>query len=386
MYAQKLTPMLRINLNDNGQHLIFAPLTLTRPVGSLRIGIMTNEERWKFLCPDCTLGFTTENYLQTKYPSLNDAIEVNACILPSTELAQEVINLAQNEILLCNNIWVAKRGNGDIIKNLPLEDIIHIEKRWDLFVKNDEAIKHDYNLLTKNRVSQKLSESNRLIGSEDNLFIEEGASIEGAILNTNFGPLYVGKYAEIMEGTVIRGPLALCDHAVLKLSTKIYGATTIGPYCKVGGEVNNVVFQAYSNKGHDGFLGNALVGEWCNLGADTNTSNLKNNYGNVSVYCYKSTQEIETNTQFMGLTMGDHSKCGINTMFNTGTVVGVSCNIFGGDFPDKYIQSFSWGGKELTAFKFDKAIEYANNMMNRRGLSLSNEEVEILAFIHARNH
>jgi UDP-N-acetylglucosamine diphosphorylase/glucosamine-1-phosphate N-acetyltransferase len=240
--------------------------------------------------------------------------------------------------------------------------------------------------LTKNRVSQKLSESNRLIGSEDNLFIEEGASIEGAILNTNFGPLYVGKYAEIMEGTVIRGPLALCDHAVLKLSTKVYGATTIGPYCKVGGEVNNVVFQAYSNKGHDGFLGNSVVGEWCNLGADTNTSNLKNNYGNVSVYCYKSSQEIETNTQFMGLTMGDHSKCGINTMFNTGTVVGVSCNIFGGDFPDKYIRSFSWGGKELTAFKFDKAIDYANNMMNRRGLSLSNEEVEILAFIHARNH
>ena len=347
---------------------------------------MTNEERWKFLCPDCTLGFTTEDYLQTKYPSLTDAIEVNACILPSTELAQEVMNLAQNEILLCNNIWVAKRGNGDIIKNLPLEDIIHIEKRWDLFVKNDEAIKHDYNLLTKNRVSQKLSESNRLIGSEDNLFIEEGASIEGAILNTNFGPLYVGKYAEIMEGTVIRGPLALCDHAVLKLSTKVYGATTIGPYCKVGGEVNNVVFQAYSNKGHDGFLGNSVVGEWCNLGADTNTSNLKNNYGNVSVYCYKSSQEIETNTQFMGLTMGDHSKCGINTMFNTGTVVGVSCNIFGGDFPDKYIRSFSWGGKEITAFKFDKAIEYANNMMNRRGLSLSNEEVEILAFIHARNH
>ncbi|MEY3084631.1 MAG: hypothetical protein RL037_811 [Bacteroidota bacterium] len=378
--------MLRINLNDNGQHLFFAPLTLTRPVGSLRIGIMTNEERWKFLCPDCTLGFTTEDYLQTKYPSLTDAIEVNACILPSTELAQEVMNLAQNEILLCNNIWIAKRGNGDIIKNLPLEDIIHIEKRWDLFVKNDEAIKHDYNLLTKNRVSQKLSESNRLIGSEDNLFIEEGASIEGAILNTNFGPLYVGKYAEIMEGTVIRGPLALCDHAVLKLSTKVYGATTIGPYCKVGGEVNNVVFQAYSNKGHDGFLGNSVVGEWCNLGADTNTSNLKNNYGNVSVYCYKSSQEIETNTQFMGLTMGDHSKCGINTMFNTGTVVGVSCNIFGGDFPDKYIRSFSWGGKELTAFKFDKAIDYANNMMNRRGLSLSNEEVEILAFIHARNH
>jgi UDP-N-acetylglucosamine diphosphorylase/glucosamine-1-phosphate N-acetyltransferase len=203
--------------------------------------------------------------------------------------------------------------------------------------------------------------------------------VEASILNTSTGPIYIGKDAEIMEGSVVRGPLAMCEHSALKLGTKVYGASTLGPHCKVGGEINNVVMQAYSNKGHEGFLGNSVIGEWCNLGADTNTSNLKNNYGAVSTYSYETKKEEKTNLQFMGLTMGDHSKCGINTMFNTATVVGVSCNIYGGDFPAKFIPSFSWGGSAgLVPFKFDKAVEYANNMMNRRGLALSNEEVEIL--------
>ena len=221
-----------------------------------------------------------------------------------------------------------------------------------------------------------------MIGDKKDIFLEEGAVVEASILNTNAGPIYIGKHSEIMEGSIVRGPLAMCEYSALKLGAKVYGASTLGPHCKVGGEINNVVFQAFSNKGHDGFLGNSIIGEWCNLGADTNTSNLKNNYGNVSTYSYEENKEVQTNLQFMGLCMGDHSKCGINTMFNTATVVGVSCNVFGADFPSKFIPSFSWGGGNgFESFKFNKAIEYANNMMNRRGIALSHEEIEILQFI-----
>jgi UDP-N-acetylglucosamine diphosphorylase/glucosamine-1-phosphate N-acetyltransferase len=254
-----------------------------------------------------------------------------------------------------------------------------LENRWDLFQKNDLVLKADFELITSGRKSQKLSKSNTVIGSSELIFLEEGALAEASILNTTNGPIYIGKDAEIMEGSIVRGPLGMSEHSALKLGTKIYGATTLGPHCKVGGEVNNSVFQAYSNKGHEGFVGNSLIGEWCNLGADTNTSNLKNNYGNVSTYSYETEKEEKTNVQFMGLTMGDHSKCGINTMFNTATVVGVSCNIYGADFPPKFISSFSWGGSAgFVPFKFEKAVEYANNMMERRGLKLSEEEVEIL--------
>lgn len=378
--------MLRINLNDNGQHLRFAPLTLTRPLGALRMGIFTNEERWKVLIPSSTIGFTTENYLQKRFKKISEAIEVNACIIPTPKLAKELLELGDDTILMQDNTWIATKGTGEIKKTYKHESLILINTRWDLYAKNHEVLCLDFDIKTKDRISQKLSDSNRLIGPKELLFIEEEAIIEGTIINTNTGPVYIGKGAEVMEGTVIRGSLALCDHATLKLSTKVYGATTIGPYCKVGGEVNNVLFQSYSNKGHDGFLGNSIIGEWCNLGADTNTSNLKNNYGNVSTYCYESRKEIDTEIQFMGLVMGDHSKCGINTMFNTATVVGVSCNIFGGDFPAKYIPSFSWGGKILVPFKLEKAIEYANNMMNRRNLELSTEEIEILNYINAQEN
>jgi UDP-N-acetylglucosamine diphosphorylase/glucosamine-1-phosphate N-acetyltransferase len=375
--------MLRINLHDNGQHLTFAPLTLTRPVGGLRIGILTNEERWKLVSTTSEIGFTTEDYLQKRFPKLEDAIELNACILATPALANELINLENNTMLVQDNLWIATKGTGETKKQYSSEPLIWLTARWELYAKNHEALHLDYALVTKNRISQKLSETNRLIGPSELLFIEEGAIVEGATINTKSGPVYIGKQAEVMEGTLIRGALALCEHASLKLGTKIYGATTIGPYCKVGGEVNNVIFQSYSNKGHDGFLGNSMIGEWCNLGADTNTSNLKNNYGNVSTYSYTSSKEIETNMQFMGLAMGDHSKCGINTMFNTATVVGVSCNIFGSDFPAKYVPSFSWGGTACVPFKFSKAIEFANNMMNRRGLQLTQEEIEILAFIES---
>lgn len=370
---------MQINLDDNGLHLRFAPLTLTRPVGNLRMGILTNDERWNTFLPDAEIGFTTGKYLSKKFSSVKNGIRVNAAVIPNEEIVAAVMHLENNTALYLNELLLAENGVASSKIQFKGEIPVIIENRWDLFQKNELVLKADFELITSGRKSQKLSKSNTVIGSSELIFLEEGAKVEASILNTSSGPIYIGKDAEIMEGSIVRGPLAMCEHSALKLGTKIYGATTLGPHCKVGGEVNNCVFQAYSNKGHEGFVGNSLIGEWCNLGADTNTSNLKNNYGNVSTYSYETGKEEKTNVQFMGLTMGDHSKCGINTMFNTATVVGVSCNIYGADFPPKFIPSFSWGGSAgFVPFKFEKAVEYANNMMERRGLKLSEEEVEIL--------
>jgi hypothetical protein len=301
------------------------------------------------------------------YPKFNAAnsenfqnqITINAALIPDKAIAEVILSLPENASLKYDTLTLAKKGSGENEVQWKGEKPLIISQRWHLYQFNDIALKNDFQLLTANRKSQPLS----------------------AILNTKSGPIYVGKDAEIMEGSIVRGGLAMGEHSALKLGTKVYGAVTLGPHCKVGGEVNNVIFQAYSNKGHDGFLGNALIGEWCNLGADTNTSNLKNNYANVSTYSYEEQAEIDTDVQFMGVCMGDHSKCGINTMFNTATVVGVSCNVFGAEFPNKFIPSFSWGGQNPVPFKFEKAVEYSNNMMNRRGLQLTEQEVEILKYI-----
>ena len=373
---------MKINLDDCGLHLRFAPLTLTRPVGNLRIGILTNNERWKRFLPEAEIGFITENYLSGKFKSLENGIRVNASIIPNEDIVVAVLNLEENTVLYWNDIFIALNGNNDQKVQFIGQEPIQLSQRWHLYQKNGTVLEQDFNLITSGRKSQKLSNTNTLIGPVNRLFLEEGAIVEASILNTTTGAIYVGKDAEIMEGSVVRGGLALNEHAALKLSTKVYGPCTLGPHCKVGGEINNVTFQAYSNKGHDGFLGNASIGEWCNIGADTNSSNLKNNYGNVSTYSYEQNTEIKTDTQFMGVCMGDHSKCSINSMFNTATVVGVSCNIYGADFPPKFIPSFSWGGSDgFVKFKLNKAIEYSNNMMNRRGLSLTPEEIEIFEFI-----
>ncbi len=372
---------MRIQLHDNGKHLEFAPLTLTRPVGELRVGILTNVERWKIFVPEAEIGFDTEDYLLEAYPFHHDAIVVNATVIPTKELVEEILALKGHEELVIGTEWIARVGTGDVIKksNLPMPVIL--KKRWDLYQKNEQILKSDFELLTKGRASVQLSSTNTIIGNPEHVFLEKGASVEASILNTKNGPIYIGEDAEIMEGSVIRGALAMNKGSVLKLGSKIYGATTLGPYCKVGGEVNNVVFQAYSNKGHDGFLGNSLIGEWCNIGADTNTSNLKNNYGFVKTYSYVTRKIEQTHVRFMGLTMGDHSKTGINTMFNTATVVGVFANIFGSGFPSKYIPSFSWG-IEGDRFDFDKAIQSANMMMHRRGKELTEAEKSVLKFIY----
>ena len=373
---------MKINLDDCGLHLRFAPLTLTRPVGNLRIGILTNDERWKRFLPEAEIGFITENYLSGKFKSLENGIRVNASIIPNEDIVVAVLNLEENTVLYWNDIFIASNGNKVQKVQFTGQEPVQLSQRWHLYQKNGVVLEQDFDLITAGRKSQKLSNTNTLIGPVNRLFLEEGAIVEASILNTTTGAIYVGKDAEIMEGSVVRGGLALNEHAALKLSTKVYGPCTLGPHCKVGGEINNVTFQAYSNKGHDGFLGNASIGEWCNLGADTNSSNLKNNYGNVSTYSYEQNAEIKTDTQFMGVCMGDHSKCSINSMFNTATVVGVSCNIYGADFPPKFIPSFSWGGSDgFVKFKLNKAIEYSNNMMNRRGLSLTPEEIEIFEFI-----
>jgi UDP-N-acetylglucosamine diphosphorylase/glucosamine-1-phosphate N-acetyltransferase len=374
---------MKLQLHDNGLHLRFAPLTLTRPLGNLRMGIFTNDERWKLFLPDAEVSFITESYLQAKFPlSSEDGIQVNAQIIPNEDVVASICHLEADSILMFNSIWIAKTGNATNKIDFKGEEPIILENRWHIYQKNDAVLKADFELITNGRVSQTLSDTNIVIGDESLIFLEDGAVVEASILNTKTGPIYIGKDAEIMEGSVVRGPLAMCEHSALKLATKVYGAVTLGPHCKVGGEVNNVVFQAYSNKGHDGFLGNALIGEWCNLGADTNTSNLKNNYGNVSTYSFETGKEEKTDIQFMGVCMGDHSKCGINTMFNTATVVGVSSNVYGSGFPDKYVPSFSWGEpSQLVPFRLDKAIEYSNNMMNRRGLELSEAEISILKTI-----
>ena len=374
---------MNIQLNDNGLHLKFAPLTLTRPVGNLRIGLFTNDERWSYFLSGAEVTYKTEDYLSDKFPSSkNDVIEVNASVIPNEDLIAAIYHLSDNEVLMLNDTWLAKIGKGEGKVAFKGQIPVIINERWHLFQKNDEVLRNDFKIITSGRVSKDLSSSNLVIGDESLIFLEEGAIVEGAILNTNTGPIYVGENAQIMEGSIVRGPLGMNTNSALKLGTKVYGAVTLGPHCKVGGEVNNVVFQSYSNKGHDGFLGNALIGEWCNLGADTNTSNLKNNYGMVSTYSYETEREEITDTQFMGVCMGDHSKCGINTMFNTATVIGVSSNIFGSGFPKKFVDSFVWGGIDNSvSFKFDKAIEYSNNMMVRRGLEISPEEYSILKHI-----
>lgn len=377
---------MKLLLDDNGLHLRFAPLTLTKPVAALRWGILTNTERWKFWLPEAEIFFGTETYLQKKFPSSGTIDRVvNAAIIPTEEIAGAVVAMEDNQELVVGDTWIARTGKADQRLLFRGQEPLSLHRRWDLYKQNDEALVADFFMLTSGRISQPLSGTNTVIGDDSLIFLEEGATVEASILNTTAGPIYVGKDAEIMEGCLVRGPFSLGEHAALKMGAKIYGATTIGPYCKVGGEVSNCVFSGYSNKGHDGFLGNSLVGDWCNFGADSNTSNLKNNYSHVRTYSYETGTETDTGEQFMGLTMGDHSKCGINTMFNTATVVGVSCNIYGGGFPDKFIPSFSWGGSEgMELFDPEKAEQAANAMMGRRGLQLTEGDKQIFNYLSGK--
>ena len=365
---------MKIILADLKAHLRFAPLSLTRPIGDIRVGMFTNFERWTILLPEDEIGFHTESYLSDEFEQLENGVIVNACVIPNEDFVAAVVHLENNYRLVLNEITLAIHGNGDNVITFKGESPIIVNQRWDLLSVNEAAIIHDISLIKESVSFQKISKSITVIGSKDDIYIEEGASLEACTLNTTEGPIYISNGAEIMEGSCIRGPFVMCENSVVKMGAKIYGATTIGPSCKVGGELSNVIFQGFSNKGHDGFLGNSYIGEWCNLGADTNVSNLKNNYGSVSTYCYEKEEQVKTDRQFLGLFMGDHSKTGINTMFNTGSVVGVSCNLYGAGFFPKNTPSFSWGEPNaLEPFRIEKALEYANKMMDRRSEELSAE-------------
>jgi UDP-N-acetylglucosamine diphosphorylase/glucosamine-1-phosphate N-acetyltransferase len=366
------------------------PFTFTRPVADIRIGILTIREKWEKVL-DTTTTTITEDYLSDKYPmvELDENVMINASFLPNMELVEMLKNLKENQAIFKDEDVIAfftketqEEVDLDTYEAIEFNNhVLKIEHTWDIFSKNEEAIQEDFNLLTKGRQSQNIPETVHSINAK-NIFLEEGAKVEIAVLNASKGPIYIGKNAEVMEGSMIRGPFALCDSSVLKMGTKIYGPTTVGPYSTVGGEVKNAVIFGYSNKAHDGFLGNSVIGEWCNLGADTNNSNLKNNYAEVRLWDYNTEGFAKTGLQFCGLMMGDHSKCGINTMFNTGTVVGVSANIFGSGFPRNFVPSFSWGGhKGFATYLTKKAFEVAKVVMSRRNIEFTKQDVTILEHV-----
>ena len=363
------------------------PLTYTRPISEIRIGILTIKEKWDKALNTNASYFTTE-FLSRKFPLIHksNSLLINGSLCPKNDLISEIKKLKPQQALLQNNELLALVGDVkdiDTLNNFEKIEfngtILMIKNVWDIFQKNSDAIKLDFELLTRNKISQPLSNTVTVIGNSSLIFLEEGAKAEACIFNTSSGPIYLAKDSEVMEGSAVRGPFALGEHSALKLNTKIYGATTIGPHCKVGGEVNNSVVFGFSNKAHDGFLGNSVIGEWCNLGADTNNSNLKNNYANVKLYNYLQNKMIDSGLQFCGLIMGDHSKSGINTMFNTGTVVGVGANVFGAGFPPTHIPSFCWGGSNgFETYLLNKFFETAEKVYERRSLSLNAVEKEIL--------
>ena len=366
------------------------PFTYTKPVADLRIGILTIREKWELFLKTTTTTFT-EDYLSEKYPmvELENNVMINASVIPSKDLVEQIKSLKHNQAIFYNEELIAffSLSNVETIDfelfdkiNLNEEPIL-IKNTWDIFSNNGIALQRDYEKITEGRKSLPIPDSVNVVNPEQ-IFIEEGAILNFVTINASKGPVYIGKNSEIMEGSIIRGPLALCEGAVLKLGTKIYGPTTVGPFSKVGGEVNNSVISGYSNKGHDGFLGNSVIGEWCNLGADTNTSNLKNNYAEVRLWDYESGRFASTGLQFCGLMMGDHSKCAINTMFNTGTVVGVCANIFGSGFPRNFVPSFSWGGSQgFTTYLTSKAFEVAKIVMSRRNVEFTEQDEYILTTI-----
>lgn len=377
-------------LFDGPARTALLPFTYTRPVADIRIGILTIREKWeKYL--GSTTTTLTEEYLSDKYPmvELEENVMINASYLPNENLVAIITNLNSNQAVFKGDAVIAFFTNDsqeevdfDQYEIIEFDgDCLTVEHTWDIFAKNDAAIREDFALLTEDRISQPISKTVNVI-SPENIFIEEGAKMEFVTLNASSGPIYIGKNAEIMEGSVIRGPFALCEEAQVKLATKVYGATTVGPHCRIGGEINNSVLFGYSNKGHDGFLGNSVLGEWCNIGADSNNSNLKNNYEEVKLWSFETESFAKTGLQFCGLMMGDHSKCGINTMFNTGTVVGVSANIFGSGFPRNFVPSFSWGGASgFVTYQTNKAFEVAKIVMDRRHVEFSEQDKAILEHV-----
>ena len=379
-----------INLFDDSSWDSLRPLTFTRPVADLRIGILTIAEKWaKYLKAD--FGFNTQDYLSTKYPTKNGAtLFINGSVCPDYDLLNAVSGLKAGEFLQagdyvlafnCDNSLTFEQAKQQLKPVIFTSKVVKITYPEEIFANNPAEIRKDFELLTKGRTSANISGTNQLLGND--IFFEEGAKAECSVLNSGYGPIYVGKNAEIWEGSLIRGSFALCENSSVKMGAKIYSGTTIGPNSRAGGEINNSVIWGNSAKGHDGYLGNSVLGEWCNIGADTNNSNLKNNYAEVKLYDYENKKMRNTNMQFCGLIMADHAKSGINTMFNTGTIVGVSANIFGGGLPPNHIADFSWGGADgFENYKLNKMFETTEKVFGRKNVVFGDTEKEILTKVY----
>lgn len=379
-------PSLRLNL---------LPFTFTRPTSKIRIGILTIDEKWAIRL-QTPVSFLTEPYLQKKYPlhASTDNLLINGAVCPDDQLIDAVRRLEPGHQLVLGTVILAARQRDAVAPAAPAKQLQYtkpvtfIDRPWKIFEKNAGQIKADFKLITAGRQSAGIEDKHTIVYGGENVFVEEGVDIKASIINAETGPVYLGKNSVIQEGAMIRGSFALCEGSHVSMGAKIRGDSTIGPFSKVGGEIGNSVIFGYSNKAHDGYLGNSVLGEWCNLGADTNTSNMKNNYDKVKLWSHVEETFINTDQQFCGLMMGDHSKCGINTMFNTGTVVDVSANVFGDGFPRNYIPSFSWGGPAgFDVYRLDKALETASRAMERRNRLLTEIDKEILTHIfHLRIH
>lgn len=383
------------------QRLSLLPFTFSRPIADIRVGILRIAEKWEKVT-GAPVSFLTAPYLQGKfaYRPTQDNCYICAQLCPDTDLWKAIQTLKDQQALVHGDQILALRTRENPENSQALLDLVPfgekiayhapytaIRRTWDIFLANRQEIIRDFALLTAGRQSMPLQDKHTVVYGAHNLFIEEGADIKAAIINAEEGPVYIGKNAHIQEGALIRGAFALCEGATVNMGAKMRGDTTIGPWCKVGGEISNSVLFAYSNKGHDGFIGNTVIGEWCNLGADTNTSNLKNDYSTVKVWDYALSDFVSSGQQFCGLMMGDYSKCSINTMFNTGTVVGLSANIFGAEFHEKFVPSFAWGNRrEISKYRLDKAMESAERMMQRRGRSLTEEDRRIMRYVYENTH
>ncbi len=379
---------MTINLFDDTAWFSLRPLTFTRPVANLRIGILTIAEKWAKHF-DTDYGYITTNYLQQKYPLKDASLYINGSICPDENLLSHILGLKDGQVLLDGTIVIAYQSSiaigyeGAYRKLEPIaytKPYVRIRYTEDIFTMNDLELRKDFALVTKGRQSARLDSSNTIIG--DDIFVEEGANALCSTFNTKWGPIYLGKNSSVWEGSMIRGSFALCENADVKMGARIYSKTTVGPYSRVGGEISNVVFWGHSAKGHDGFLGNSVLGEWCNIGADTNASNLKNNYAEVRLWDYEKSSFRKTGLQFCGLIMADHAKTGINTMLNTGTVVGVGANVFGSGFPRQFVPDFAWGGANgFETYQINKMIETAQKVLARKNLLLDEVEMAILNHI-----
>ena len=375
------------------------PMTFTRPVADLRVGILTIREKWERML-EGVYSYLTIDYLQEKYPMVeaDESVFIAGNVCPTINLVTKIKSLNEGCALVSptGDIIAYKGGLKDFkernfVSTIECDDdYMSIKMLYDIFIENHRGIVEDFALLTHGRKSEPLSDTNTIIGNPVDadgnslIFIEEGAVVEGAMLNVKNGPIYVARDAEVMEGSCLRGPIALCENAVINMGARVYGATTLGPYCKVGGEVNNIVMMGYSNKAHDGFLGNAVIGEWCNIGGGSSASNLKNDYTEIKLWNYPAHRFLRTGLQFCGLIMGDHSKVGVNCMFNTATVLGVGVNIHGAGFPRNFVASFSEGSVSgFTDVSLPKFFDIARRMMARRGLTLSEIDMRIFESIHA---